>query len=302
MSSMLAFVAAMVLAAIGYTVGSAKIIRQGDQAIVERLGSYKRTLKPGLNFVLPLLDKIVCEYTAGEQYTDVEPTEAITSDGSPVNADAVVYWRVVDLKVAYYDIEDVEGAIKTLVLTTLRSAIGLMKLEKTFSSREEINRNMLLELDKVTETWGVKITRVEVKSITPTPKILEALELESAARSKRQAVEMEAEGRKQAAISEAEGKRRASEVEAEGTLAYVQKIAEALQGHPNAREIMQFLVTKGYIDSNFKLSESSNSKVVFMDPKVLTEQVAGLMEEGIAAVIQDGVVNGSTSSSNGSRT
>jgi regulator of protease activity HflC (stomatin/prohibitin superfamily) len=295
MSSVLAFVAAMVLAAIGYTVGSAKIIRQGDQAIVERLGSYRRTLKPGLNFVLPLLDKIVCEYTAGEQYTDVEPTEAITKDGSPVNVDAVVYWRVVDLKVAYYDVEDVEGAIKTLVLTTLRSAIGQMELAKTFSSREEINRSMLLELDKVTETWGVKATRVEVKSITPTPKILEALELESAARSKRQAAELEAEGRKNATISEAEGKKRAAEVEAEGTLAYVQKVAQALQGHPNAREIMQFLIAKGYLDSNFKLSESPNSKVVFMDPKALTEQVAALLqrnETALTANIQDSPMNG----------
>lgn len=286
---MLAFVAAVVLAAIGYTAGSAKIIRQGDQAIVERLGKYKRTLKPGLNFILPLLDTIVCEYTAGEQYTDVEPTEAITKDGSPVNVDAVVYWRVIDLKVAYYDVEDVEGAIKTLVLTNLRSAIGQMELSKTFSSREEINRTMLLELDKVTETWGVKVTRVEVKSITPTPKILEALELESAARSKRQA-----------SISEAEGKKRAAEVEAEGTLAYVKKISEALQGE-HAREVMQFLIAKGYMDSSFKLSESPNSKIVFMNPEALTEQVAALIEQE-ASTIQDTLVKGNPGSSNGAKT
>ncbi len=256
----------LALLAIGYLIGSVKIINQGNEALVERLGKYHKKLTPGLNYVVPLLDNIVLEESVRERMIDIEPQDAITSDNVSVVVDAVVYWRILQLERTYYQVEDVEEALENLVTTTLRSEIGQMQLSRIFSSRSEINQSLLHQLDDATASWGVKVTRVEVQKITPAKAVLEAMELEKAADSKKKAAIFEAEGKKQAAIEEAEG-----------AVQSMKMIAEALKTHPNSREILRYLVAQRYVDANYRLGDSPNSKLVFMDPKALTEALSDLI-------------------------
>lgn len=263
----ISIIAPMILVIIGYSVGSTRIITQGNQALVERLGQYKRKLEPGLNFIIPFVDRIAVEETTRERVLDIAPQPAITKDNVSVEVNAVVYWRVLDLEKAYYEVEDVEDAIGNLVVTTLRSAIGRQELDETYSSRDEINKTLLDELDKATESWGVRVLRVEVQDITLPKSIMESLEKERAAESEKQAAIFKAEGEKQASISRAEG-----------TVQSIEMIAKALQGQSNSREVLQYLVAQRYVDANQKLGESENSKIIFMNPGDLTEAVTDLMQ------------------------
>ena len=253
---------------IGYTVGSVKIINQGNEALVERLGRYQRKLRPGLNFIVPFLDSIVLQDTTREQILDVDPQSAITLDNVPLEIDAVVYWKILDLEKTYYAIEDIESAIKELVLTTLRSEIGKMKFENTFSSRDELNKALLDQLDEATEPWGVKVTRVEVQDIEPPQAVIESMQLQQAATMK-----------KRAAISEAEGDKQAAIARAEGTVTSMELLSKALSDTKGRQQILQFLLAQQYVEANQRLGESSNSKVVFMDPKFLTEGLVELINE-----------------------
>lgn len=246
--------AALTLTIIGYIFGSVKIINQGTEGIVERFGQYRRSLKPGLNFVIPVIDSVLVE-TTREQLLDIAPQSAITRDNVTLQVDAVMYWKILDIQKAYYAIEDLEEALKNLVITTLRSEIGRMELRETVSSRNKINQALLHELDEATETWGVKVIRVEVQNIKLSAELEKALEAERAA-----------ESRRKAQISETEGM-----VEA------IRRLALALQAQPNSTEVLRFLVAQKYVDANFKLGESANSKIIFMDPKALSDTVSELI-------------------------
>jgi regulator of protease activity HflC (stomatin/prohibitin superfamily) len=255
MDPIISILGAMILGIVGYTIGSTKIVTQGNQALVERLGKFHKKLDPGLNYIVPFVDRIVVEDTVREQVLDVPPQQAITKDNISVEVDAVVFWKVLELKQAYYAVEDVELGIQNLVTTTLRSMIGQLDLSQTYSSRTDLNRQLLQQLDDATAGWGVKVTRVELQEIKPPKTILESLERERAAQSA-----------KQATISQAEG-----------TVESIEILSKALQSQPNSRQVLQFLVAQRYVDANQKLGESPNSKVVFMDPKALSEAMTDLM-------------------------
>lgn len=256
----------LALIIIGYTVGSVRIINQGTEALVERLGRYNRKLKPGLNFIVPVLDYIVLRDSVREQILDVAKQGAITKDNVSLEVDAVVYWRILELELTYYAIENVEQAIEELVITTLRSEIGKMEFERTFSSRDELNRALLSQLDEATEPWGVKVTRVEVQEITPPDEVRRSMQLQQAAELKRRATVLEAQGEQEAAIKRAEA-----------TVRSIQMLSQALQNQGDTSEILNYLLAQRYVDANQKLSESENSKVVFMDPKMLTEGLVEIM-------------------------
>ena len=256
----------LALIVIGYTVGSVRIVNQGNQALVERLGRYHRKLRPGMNFIVPFLDTIVWEESIRERLLDVPPQSAITRDNVSLDVDAVVYWKILDLERTYYEIEDIKGAIRELVVTTLRSEIGKMPFESTFASRDELNKALLDQLDEATEPWGVKVTRVEVQSINPPTAVLESMQQQQAAEIPRRAT-----------VSEAEGDQQASVKRAQGTVQSIQLLSEALEGRSDAREILNFLIAQQYVEANQKLSESENSKVLFMDPKFLSEGLIDLM-------------------------
>lgn len=258
---------ALALVFIGYTVASVKIINQGEEAVVERLGKFNKKLTPGLNFIIPFLDQIVYRASTREMVLDIEPQEAITKDNVSLTVDAVVYWRILNAERTYYALAEEENALRTLVTTTLRSEIGRMNMAQTFSSRNEINHSMLQQLDEATAPWGIKVTRVEVESITPPEKVKEAMERERAAESDKKAAIYQAEGRKQAQI---EG--------AEAIAESVKRIAEVLKTQPNSQEILRYLVAQRYVDANLSLGQSENAKVVFMNPRDLSEGLAELIQ------------------------
>ncbi|MGK7890647.1 MAG: SPFH domain-containing protein [Leptolyngbyaceae cyanobacterium] len=260
----------VVLLTVGCIAGSIRIITQGYEAIVERLGRYYRKLAPGVNFVVPILDQIVWMETTREKLLDLKAQQAITDDNVNLEIDAIVYWQVLDLERMYYTIENVEDALESIAMTTLRSQVGTMPLQELYSSRREINQANLKQLDEATEPWGVKVTRVEVENINLPQTLRDSLELERAAESKKRAAILEAEGRRQAAIAEAEG-----------TVASAKLIAEQLAagGQPvTAQDVLRYLVAQRYVEANYQLGKSENAKIVFMDPKSLTDSTVELMQ------------------------
>ncbi|MEL6326631.1 MAG: stomatin-like protein [Cyanobacteria bacterium J06626_23] len=255
---------------ISYSVGSVRVVNESEAALVERLGKYRMTLRPGLNFIVPLLDRVVLKENLREQTLDIDPKTAITRDNVTLEVDSIVYWRILDLEKTYYSIEDVEFAIQELVTTTLRSEIGKLELQSTFSSRERINKALLDELDEATEPWGVKVNRVEVQEIKPPPEVVESMQREQAAMIERNAEILKAEGQKKAKI-----------LEAEGTVQSMQLLAQAFDGAENRKDILKFLIAQRYVEANQKLGESDNSKVVFMNPRDLTEGLVDLIDSEV---------------------
>lgn len=265
--SSIAIFAILIILIVIYAVLSLKMINQGNEALVERFGRYKGKLKPGLNFIIPLMDKVVLHETLREQILDIPAQTAITKDNVALEADAVVYWRILDLERTYYEIENVEKAIEELVTTTLRSEIGKMDLSDTFSSREEINKALIEQLDDATDPWGVKVMRVELQEIKPPPEVISSMQ-------KQQAAEIE----KKAAITSAEGEREAAVARARGTVESMEKLAQAFEKYGDSKAILNYLIASQYVEANQKLGESQNSKVLFMNPKMLTEGLADLMD------------------------
>ncbi|NEO55582.1 MAG: paraslipin [Okeania sp. SIO3B5] len=260
-------VALIATAIIGYTVNSSvKVIDEGDEALVERLGKYKRTLKPGLQFVLPLLEKIAHVDTIRERVLDIDPQSVITKDNLTLQVDAVVYWQIIEMERAYYAIEDVENAIDNIVLTSLRSEIGRLPLQEVLSSKDEIDKALLKKLDEATSSWGVKVIRVEVQNIIFPENVKAAMESERVALSEKKAMLEQAEGQKRAAIAKAQGQAESIDV-----------LSKILNLRPDSPEFMQFLIAQRYLETNQKLSESANSKVLFMDPKAMSEALAELV-------------------------
>lgn len=270
MEPILSILAPMILVIVGYTIGSTKIVTQGNEALVERLGKYNKTLKPGLNYIIPFIDRVAVEDTMREQVLDIPAQQAITHDNISVEVDAVVFWKVEDLYKAYYNVEDVERAIEELVTTTLRSTIGELPLDQTYASRTDINQRLLRELNEAAQDWGVKVIRVEVQEIKPPGDVLEALAKARAAESEKQA----------------------EIFRAEGTVKSIEKISRALLEQPNSKAVLQYLIAQRYVEANQRLGESPNSKVVFMDPKALSEAITDLIGGGDSPI--DGGYNGSS--------
>ncbi|NJR39869.1 MAG: paraslipin [Leptolyngbyaceae cyanobacterium CSU_1_4] len=259
---------AAILTILGATVGSTRRINEGNEALVERLGRYHRKLRPGLNFgIIPFIDEVVTEGSIKERILDIPPNDATTQDNIRVKVDAVIFWKILELQQAYYEIQDIEDAIRNLVVTTLRSVIGMMDLQETNSSRSKIIRELAANLDEATEPWGVKITRVEIQDIEAPESIKLALEKERSAKSERLALETQAAGKKKAAMEEAEA-----------IAGSVQRIAQALRDNPDSQHILKYLVAQNYVDASRRLGESSNSKIVFMDPKALTEGISEMIQ------------------------
>lgn len=283
-----AIVGAIMLIFVGFLFQSAKIINQGYEALVERLGKYKGKLTPGLHFIIPLLDKIVFQETIREKVVDVPPQQCITYDNVSLMADAVVYWRITDMTKAYYAVEDVNRALVNLVLTALRSEIGLMQLDQTFSSRAEINARLLNELDQATDPWGIKVTRVEVKDIQPSKTVQDSMEKQMAAEREKRASILRSEGEQQSKVNQATGEAKArilrAEAEkkerllqAEGTAQALKTISFTLEEEPQAANALQYLLAQGYLDMGFKVGNSPSSKVVFMDPNSVPGTLQGMM-------------------------
>ena len=229
-------ICAIVLAIL--VISGIKIIPQSKAYVVERLGSYNRTLHNGLNFVIPIIERISNKVTLKEQVRDFAPQPVITKDNVTMQIDTVVYFQITDPKLYTYGIEMPINAIENLTATTLRNIIGELELDETLTSRDLINSKMRAILDEATDPWGIKVTRVEVKNILPPSDIQEAMEKQMRAERERREKILQAEGEKKAAILTAEGekqsmilraeaKKEAQVKEAEGEAEAILKIQKA---------------------------------------------------------------------------
>ncbi|BAU06112.1 MULTISPECIES: SPFH domain-containing protein [Fischerella] len=273
---------AIVLVLMGYALGSAKLINEGNEALVERLGKYHRKLDPGLNFIIPLLDQIVMEDTTREQILDIKPQNIITKDNIYVEIDAVLFWRIQDIKKSYYEIEDLQTALSQLATTTIREILAQHTLEETNVLRSDMDRAILDSLNAITPKWGVEVLRVDIQSITLPESVRKSMEEQRAAEIKSRAAILEAEGERQAAVKKAEGTKRSMEI-----------IAEALRDNPGNKDILRYLVAQDYINASYRLGESENAKVVFVDPG----KSADMMELIAQTVSQEGNNNKSENGS-----
>ncbi|QOV22885.1 SPFH domain-containing protein [Anabaenopsis elenkinii] len=264
-------VIAIVLALIAYALGSAKLINQGNEALVERLGRYHRKLGSGLNFIVPLVDQIVMEDTIREQFIDIKPQNVITKDNIYLEVDAVLFWRIRDMVKSFYEIDDLQGSLTQLATTTLREIIAQNTVEETNVSRAEMDTAILTQLNQTTQNWGVEILRLDIQSITPPESVRKSMEEERAAEIKKRALAFEAEGERDAAIKRAQG-----------TQTSMQIISEALRSHPESREILRYLVAQDYVVASQKLGESNNAKIVFIDPSKTNEVYNQLVADAIA--------------------
>jgi regulator of protease activity HflC (stomatin/prohibitin superfamily) len=245
---------ALTLMIIGYTMGSVRVIDEGDEALVQRLGQYKRTLKPGLNFVVPLVDTVLIE-TVREQLLDIKPQKALTRDNVSIEVDAVVFWRILELRKAYYEVQDLEEALKQLVITTLRAEVGQLALQEVVSATTSINQALLRQLDEATSHWGVKVIRVEVQEIILPPEMKAALQKERIAKSEAQA-ELE---------------------RTQATVKSLKSISQALQEQNNSQDVLRYLVAKEFMNANLEIGKSDNSKILFMNPSALNEALTDLI-------------------------
>ena len=210
-------IVALVLAAFAILVvfSSVRIVRQARVGVVERWGKYRATLAPGLHVILPMLDRITAVVDMRETVQAFAPQPVITQDNVTIGIDIVVYYQVTDPFRATYEVANVLQAMEQLAITTLRNVVGAMTLEETLTSRDMINTQLRTVLDEATEKWGVRVTRVELKSIDPPRTIQEAMEQQMRADRAKRATILQAEGDKQSAILRAEGLRQAQILNAE---------------------------------------------------------------------------------------
>jgi regulator of protease activity HflC (stomatin/prohibitin superfamily) len=214
---MAALIVAIVLAlfAIVVVASSVRIVRQAHVGIVERWGKYRATLAPGLHLIVPMLDRMSSVVDMRETVQPFAPQPVITQDNVTIGIDTVVYYQVTDPFRATYEVANVLVAMEQLAITTLRNVVGAMTLEETLTSRDSINSQLRTVLDEATEKWGVRVTRVELKSIDPPRTIQEAMEQQMRADRAKRATILQAEGDKQSAILRAEGLRQAQILNAE---------------------------------------------------------------------------------------
>jgi regulator of protease activity HflC (stomatin/prohibitin superfamily) len=261
-----------------------RVIPQARAGVVERLGRYSRTLTPGLTIVIPFVDRVRPLLDLREQAVSFEPQPVITQDNLVVNIDTVIYYQVTDPKSATYEIANPVNAIDLLTVTTLRNVIGGMTLEETLTSRETINDQLRGNLDEATGKWGIRIHRVELKSVDPPPSIKDTMEKQMRAdREKRaavlqaegikQAAILTAEGEKQSAILKAEGQRQAAILAAEGQAKAIETVFKAIHdGNPDPQ-----LLAYEYLQVLPQIAQGDANKV-WVIPSELTKALGGISD------------------------
>ena len=242
------------------------IVPQGEEWIVERLGKFSRTLRPGLNIILPYIERIRKRISTRDIILDIPQQEVITKDNAVILTNAITFIRVTKPQDAIYGVEDFKLAIQQLVMTTLRSILGEMKLDEALSNRDQIKAKLKEQIIDDVSDWGVTVKSVEIQDINPSQSMQASMERQAAAERERRAIETTAEGNKNAAILEADGKLEAAKREAEAQAALANASAEAIgkiSASIQGQELpAMFLLGDRYINSLEKISQSQNSKFV----------------------------------------
>jgi len=256
------------------------IVPQGEEWVVERLGKFHRTLKPGLNIILPYMDAVRQRITTRDIILDIPQQEVITRDNAVISTNAVTFIRVTNPRDALYGIEDFRMAIQQLVMTTLRSILGEMSLDEALANRETIKSKLKAGIIDDVSDWGVTVKSVEIQDISPSASMQDSMERQAAAERERRAIETTAEGNKNAAILEADFKLAAAEREAKAQVALANASAEAIKlisENIKDQELpAMFLLGDRYINSLEKISQSQNSKFVIY-PADLQGAIKGML-------------------------
>jgi len=275
-------VIAIAIFAIVVIAKSIRIIPQAYAGVVERLGRYHKTLTPGLNLLIPFIDRLLPLVDMREQVVSFPPQPVITEDNLVVSIDTVVYFQVTDARAATYEINNYLGAVEQLTTTTLRNVVGGLNLEEALTSRDNINGQLRIVLDEATGKWGIRVSRVELKAIDPPLSIQDSMEKQMRAERDRRAAILTAEGTKQSAILEAEGSRQAAILKAEGdakaAVLRAQGEAEAIltvfdaihKGDPDPK-----LLGYQYLQMLPQLAEGASNKL-WIIPSELTEALKGI--------------------------
>jgi regulator of protease activity HflC (stomatin/prohibitin superfamily) len=279
-----ALIVALVLlfVVLGIVSRGVRVVPQATARVVERFGRYQRVLEPGLNLIVPFVDRLRPSMDLREQVVNFPPQQVITKDNLVVGIDTVIYFQVTDAKAATYEIEDYLTAIEQLATTTLRNAVGNLQLEESLTSRETVNSQLGAVLDEATGKWGIKVGRVEIKAIEPPASIKDAMEKAMRAdREKRatiltaegekSAAILGAEGRAQAAVTQARGEAEAATLRAEGEAAAIKTVYDAL----HAANLDDRLLAYKYLDRLPDIANGTANKVWFV-PTDLTAVATNL--------------------------
>lgn len=257
-----------------------RIVPQGSKQVVQRLGKFHKTLGPGLNIILPYIDRVAHKVTTKDIVLDIPSQEVITRDNAVIIANAVAYINIISPEKSVYGVEDYRLAIQNLVQTSLRSIVGEMDLDDALSSRDEIKAKLKAAISDDIADWGITLKTVEIQDINPSDTMQKAMEEQAAAERGRRATVTRADGEKAAAILEADGRLEASKrdaqakvVLAEASQRAIKKVTDAIQN--NELPVM-FLLGEKYIEAVKDLSTSQNSKVVIL-PADIPAAVRGII-------------------------
>ncbi len=280
MSGSLMFLAVLAIVVMATFYAGIKVVPQGQKWTVERFGRYTRTLDPGLSLIVPFIDVIGKKLTVMESVLDVPSQSVISKDNVAVTADGVVFYRIDEVAKAAYQIDNLTTAIVNLTTTNLRSVLGSMQLDDMLSNREMINARLLEAVDEATAPWGVKITRIEIRDLSMSSELQEAMNLQMTAERKRRALVTEANGRKEAEVLKAEGEKQAAVLRAEGEKEAAVLNAEAREREAEAearatevvskalqegnQQAINYFLGQKYVAALQTIGSSSNSKLVLM--------------------------------------
>jgi regulator of protease activity HflC (stomatin/prohibitin superfamily) len=275
---------------------AAKTVPQGYNFTVERFGRYIRTLKPGLNLIIPFVDGIGRKMNMMEQVLDVPHQEVITRDNASVTANGVTFYQILDAAAAAYEVDKLENGILNLTMTNIRSVMGSMDLDELLSNRDEINNRVLRVVDAAVGPWGIKITRIEIKDIDPPKDLVDSMGRQMKAEREKRALILEAEGKRQAAILSAEGEKQSQVLEAEGRREAAFRDAEARERAAEAEaratqvvsnaiaagdvQAINYFVANNYIKALEAIAKSPNQKLLMMpvDAAGIIGAIGGIAE------------------------